>query len=117
VRVLLPALFTGGLSAPLVDALEAIASALPQLLPQIQRRLIDAIGAALQSGGGGWGGAGGGVHGAEGAVAAGATGGKLAGAPANVAGGLLRTRTRPTLNRLFLLLLLLLLLRLCKHPH
>ena len=35
VRVLLPSLFAGGLSAPLVVALEAIAEALPTLVPQV----------------------------------------------------------------------------------
>ena len=49
-RVLLPSLFAGGLSAPLVEALEAMATALPATLPQIQRRLIDAISAVLNPG-------------------------------------------------------------------
>jgi hypothetical protein len=43
VRTLLPALFVGGLSAPLVDALEAIADALPTLLPSIQARSVTTL--------------------------------------------------------------------------
>ena len=63
-RALLPALFAPGLTAPLVDALDAVAVALPATLPMIQRRLIDTISGILapihhaRAGGGGQGGIG-----------------------------------------------------------
>ena len=46
VRTLLPAMFAGGLSAPLVDALEGVSNALPALTPAIQRKLIEVISSA-----------------------------------------------------------------------
>ena len=46
-RALLPALFAPGLTAPLVDALDAVAVALPATLPMIQRRLIETISGIL----------------------------------------------------------------------
>ena len=63
-RALLPALFAPGLTAPLVDALDAVAVALPATLPMIQRRLIETISGILapihhaRAGGGGQGGIG-----------------------------------------------------------
>ena len=42
-RALLPALFAPGLTAPLVDALDAVPVALTATLPMIQRRLIETI--------------------------------------------------------------------------
>ena len=47
VRTLLPAMFAGGLSAPLVDALEGVSNALPALTPAIQRTLIEVISGVL----------------------------------------------------------------------
>ncbi|ACO68161.1 target of rapamycin kinase [Micromonas commoda] len=47
VRTLLPAMFAGGLSAPLVDALEGVSNALPALTPAIQRKLIEVISSVL----------------------------------------------------------------------
>ena len=46
-RTLLPAMFAGGLSAPLVDALEGVSNALPALTPAIQRTLIEVISGVL----------------------------------------------------------------------
>ena len=51
VRRLLPAMFAGGLSAPLVDALEGVSNALPALVPIIQRKLIEVISNVLNPGG------------------------------------------------------------------
>ena len=47
-RALMPFLFAGGLTAPLVAALASLAEALPQTAPSISRRLVDAISEALR---------------------------------------------------------------------
>ena len=47
-RALMPYLFAGGLTAPLVAALASLAEALPQTAPSVSRRLVDAISEALR---------------------------------------------------------------------
>ena len=46
-RALVPFLFAGGLTAPLVAALASLAEALPRTAPSVQTRLVDAISEAL----------------------------------------------------------------------
>ena len=48
-RALVPFLFAGGLTAPLVAALASLAEALPRTAPSVQTRLVDAISEALAS--------------------------------------------------------------------